>query len=702
MFPPAAPPAPMTPPIQPTGAEADLPLSPKELKDWRSRIERARRRRKELEPAWQRQLEQYTGRPDGKSLPTGTISTNKSFSQVELKKAQLFYSTPTIALTAQDPIAQSLIKTPGADGKPLTPDQADVAAAEVVLVHETLLNHILGRDGVNAKRVVDKATFDVLCTSAVGFTKIGYQPYVQEIPAPQGVGDVLGLTAPMKIPVYEEFFWTWFSPKKGLIPDDFRDTDYDEAPWLGMEFTKPLNATSRADYGLPDDFKGKASRDEQVFRAEAGGLSTSGDGNSDLIHGIEIWYRPALVGGDEVHPLVQRRLVLIDGLEDRAAKHTASPYQTVQQGRLTPDSMIGFPIHPLTVRDLTDAAYPQSDCAMTEPLINGINKFLQQMDRIRDAAVPPTFYDEGAIPPETIEKWENGEIGALIGIEEGKLTDNIFKTPQRPELGRENFENLAVQERWLDETLSISGVQRGSGNATVKSATEVEQTQQAVGVRLAAERDRVIDWFLKGVSKLDSLVQRFGPMTPIPIQIVGRDGAAKWTQWDKKTIAGRFLYNIQPDSGARVDEAVERDHALKTYEMLRKDPLVNPQTLLRKIAPALRMSPNELIKPAEPPQPEKPNLSYRFGGTDLANPIAVAIMLMTEQISEEDIQAAQKLIQAAGMPVVMPNPTPPTGLESAYAQHVGAPIAPHGGMADKAPHLNKHQADQTGGMQGIG
>jgi hypothetical protein len=57
--------------------------------------------------------------------------------------------------------------------------------------------------------------------------------------------------------------------------------------------------------------------------------------------------------------------VLVHGI-DAPVLEEDSPDQTLDgQGGLTPDSLLGFPIHPLNMRTRTDTAWPPADATIT-------------------------------------------------------------------------------------------------------------------------------------------------------------------------------------------------------------------------------------------------------------------------------------------------------------------------------------------------
>lgn len=702
---PMQPPAQAGPSPDPTAPNvspgAPIPLTVDQMGVWWDRVEKSRTRRKLVEDEWQMNLDQYNGRPLADRPKKDWVNPNTDFADVEQKKSQLFFQTPEVHCIPKEPLANGHEQT--------------------VLIKQAVLNDKLGPNGVDAKRLMDKVIFDCLCPSGWGASKIGYDvttaPVTTSQPDPM---TGLPVESVVDVPVYEEYFWKHFSPKKLLVPDDYFDNEYDGAAWIGMEFSQPLISAKRK-YHLPDDFTAANNVDVNVFNQANGANAPDGDGN--LVTGVEIWYKAALEDESVFHPEWQRKLVLIDGMREQPASHVDSPYQTLDpRGRLTADSMIGYPIHVLTIRDLTDSAYIRSDCSMTRDLVDQLAKFLTTQVQQRDTAIPLRLVDEGIITKTVMDKITAGEYGSFIPLPAGSLNPPPIVEMSRAQYPRENFEGQNRIERQLAKTLALDSNQQGAQTDSSRTATELTLVQNNANVRLKAERNRAVSYYLAGVRKFDSLLQRFATEPDIT-QIVGPDGDAQFHEWDNKTIAGRYAYAIKPDSGIDIDEATARKQALDSYNFLGKDPLVNRSYLISELAPALHLDPQKLkAPPPPPPVPDKPSISFAFKGDDLMNAMAVAVMIEGGiNITAEMIRSAHVLIQtgtgvpappespAPGVPGMPPAPPAPPPMLSPAAPRPGgptggspsAPAAPaHPGAMPKTALVNDHAAKLTGAISG--
>lgn len=661
------PPAPLAGPGQP------IPMTEQQMGVWKGRIDRARRKRDLYLAEWQTNLDAYNGTPLKNQPTRDWVNPNTDFADVEQKKSTLFFTTPEIHCTAKEPLAQGM--------------------EHVVLLKQAVLNDKLGPNGVNAKRLMDKVLFDALCPSGWGATKIGYDATTRPVDQPD---PNTGQSTSVDVTVYEEWYWEHISPRKLLVPEDFFDNEFDKSPWIGMDIALP-RLTAIRKYNLPDDFRSISSSDPAVFDQPQGVTDTS----RDLVTGVEIWYKAALEDESVFHPEMQRVLVLIDGLDDAPARHIDSPNQSLDQmGRLTPDSMVGYPIHVLTLRDLTDSAYIRSDCSMIRDLNDQFGKFLTTQVKQRETSIPMRIADQSIVTPDVMTKITEGDYGSIIPM-------MSINPPPIIEIARAQYpreSNAAAErfERQIAKTLALDSNQQGVKGDTERTATELTIVANNASVRMKAERNRAINFFLRGVEKFDSLLQRFATETTA-IQILGPQGQQEWSTWNKDTIAGRFGYTIKPDSGLDLDEATVRKQALDTYNFLGKDPLVDRSYLIQELAPALHLDPIKIKAPPPPPQVDKPSISIAFKGEDLVNPLAVAMLIQGGvDITPEIISKAISLIADAVVAPAVPQATgadQPAGATGASLPPP-APSPPHPGATPKTELIDQHTADHTGAISG--
>lgn len=660
---------------------------------WTKRVEAARTVRKQYEELWQRNLDAYKGTPLKQKPSEDWVNVTLDAALVDTKRAQLFNENPDISLTASEPLME------GREG--------------AVAAHEIVLNELLGPDHLDMQRVIDQVLFSVECPAGLGPVKVGFtlttvqvetmveQPIPDPLTGQPAVDPLTGtpMTVPVKqsvdVPIHESWFIEPFSPKQLLIPHDFKSTQFDKAPWLGLELTMPKRQAMK-EFGLnEDDFTGaKVTKAEHVFDH---GEDAQTEGADDLVAFTEVWYRAAQFDDDVVHPEVYRRKVLIEGVKKAIPVKDPSPYQTIDPatGRLTPDSMIGNPIHVFSIRDVTDTAYPPSDCSLTRALVEELCKFRTQMVQQRDRSIPLRGFDIHAIDEETAAKLKRSEFQTMIPMN-GPFANSIWEIA-RAQYPRENY---TAQDYILQDVLRVWHIdlnQMGLTDSQVRTATETATVEKAMNVSMGKDRARILSQYVRLVAKLDALVQRF--MTPERYaEILGQKGAQLRQQWDGKVINARLAYHAQPDSSVRMDAAVRQRQLLDVWRFFAQDPNFARVELSKPILRAFGLDPDKLIVEQLPEQgPEPPAMTYSIKMDDFLGPQA---------------QIAVAFANAAGMKITpeMLDSTQMLGAQYAAAQmraqqaqtQAGKPLTAHGGMAPEASPMDKHQDQVTGAMQGMG
>lgn len=669
-------------PMAPAPAVPWFPGKPKVMDaetygKWTGRIDRAEVFAKEFYPQMDRALERYSKAKYDKERYD--VNALLDFAHVETKKSQLFHRTPDVQL------------------QPIDPEDASIPWADVLPLRQKYLNHQLGPRGVNAKAALHKALLDALAASGWMVIVVGYENRMLPVPGQVGPDG-----QPLQIPIWERCFLSRVSPKKFLVPDDFRDTAFDEAPWLAIKGTMPLStAKQQTGWTFPADYEGTTGGDEAIFLH---GM-TKAQVTDPTVEYTSVWYKAAVYDADVFHPDLYRNLVVVKGLE-APVKWCDSPDQTLDdRGRLTDDSLLGNPIHVGTLRDLPDSAYVPCDLVVGEQLSREVNKFRTSVVRGRSQRKPIVGYDSGVIDQPTADKIQKNE--GPIPLPPGSLLNGGIKgiidvalTGSEP---RDNFTAQQMAERDWEKALGDSANQAGQFSNTKRTATEVRNVQGNSSARAETEKDRVRDYFVALVRKFDTLEQRYATQEKVT-KVLGQQGAALWEQW--KQIPGGYAYDILPDAGKYVDAQQAHAEMMAEYNMLRKDPRINVDELLKKVCRVLGYSAGSFTVPAPEPKPDPVKLGLQLNGADLLTaPLGrLAIDLLTEsglklspqtiaQFSDTHAQGAP-VDPATGLPVA-PTPTAPASMPMPTSQM-------HGGPPLSAPLINKHQQERTGGITGVG
>lgn len=668
---------------------------------WKARIQASKDLIDAAKPDWEANQKRYLVKA-AQDKNSEAVVVPKDYANVEQKKALLFFQTPEVQLEPQQP-----------------------GLEEAVPVFEAFLNQLLGADGVNAMAMVEEVLTDALCPAGIFVSKIAYEAVTQGMkdiqvgmepdptapPQPAMPAGVLGLSQPQPVMrpkmesvpniISERYIWDRIDPLKLLIPREFKGSDYDRASYLGHEFTMEFPRAKRL-FNLPDDFNTFIAEDDRVLGKDntAAGAEKAGETTQQRVRGWEIFYHAAAFDESEPHPDKIRVLVIIEGM-DAPVRHEDSPYQ-----RTTPDGqligMMGFPIHAGALRFVSGTALPPSDCQMSRFIVEELSDGRTQMKLQRKRNTPMRFGDLGRIGgAEALAKIERNVWQSIIPIEAGgSKNDPPIWEMERAHMPSENFQFDAVGNRDLAQTWALDFAQTGVGNDHMQTATEVSVQQQNSNVRLDKERNRFLNWFVAGVGKLAALVQLFADDQQY-VRVLGSDGQARLQQWDKTTVAGKYVYKIKPNSSQRVDVTQDRGQFLQAYNLLAPSPFINQAELITQLVRKFDMDPTKLITQPQQKPTEIPKITFAFKGDDLVSvapqfPIVVEILRQGGiAIDDQAIQEAQNVAirQGAPAPVVAgavshgPATPPPPG---------GAPQP----QAQASSPVNKHQTERTGASTG--
>jgi len=562
--------------------------------------------------------------------------------------------------------------------------------------HTQIVNEQLGLNGVDARRLMHQVLFDVLCTVGTGWTVMGYDaatvPTPMEMPSgpPQNPpGAILGLgaqtqpteTQMVPVPIYEECFWRYLSPFQVLRPSTFRSTIWDDAPWLAYEFEIPVRIAKRKGW-VTDKYQGGPS-DNTIYADHGTGTSST----DAVAKGVVLWYKSATYRDDIVHPLHLTYLVLMDSV-DQPAEHKNSPYQTLDdKGGLTPDSLIGHPIHPFTIRSLTDASYVPSDCTVSRPLVNELNKFREQMIEYREACILRWMYNTDTLPREALDKIVRSPIGGFIGVPgEAFVGDGSIKELPHGTYPRENFTFNDYVDNDLARTHALDANQAGAANRGDKTATESQIQQSNINARLGLERENVLSRYCAGVTKFSTLLQRFWTVEQAA-KIVGQQAAGQWDTW-RKSVPAALAFTAMPDSTLRTDLAWDRKRAMDEYSFFANDPFINRMELLKQLLPKLHYTSKVLQEQPPSPHPPEPKISLAIASADLT-PLSPSYANVYQILTQQGVQNLTPPI-AVAPPVAQPGLPPPMEQPA------------HGGKVAQMESLSKHAQDLTGGMQATG
>jgi hypothetical protein len=602
---------------------------------WRSQLEWSAEVRKELLPGWRTHTDAYRDRVKAITgeghTSVSPVRVNIEFEKTEQKRWQLFFRQPKLRLrplprTVRDAQPDPLTGQPGRDLK------------RVVAVFTEVLSYLVGPKHANLKAVMDEIVFDVLCPSGIGFVKVGYERYTAgTVPIQIGMqpdpqfqpppGVLIGPRAlPPMVPIIgqapniisEKYYGSRISPAQALIPAEFRQSDYSgQADWLGHDFEiTPAEATRRK-WPIDTSRSGSATTadDNQDRIVE---LDRKGTSPSDKIKCRVVYYYPQRIDGSADHPDKIRMLVFAGDHDDPVVHQDYPDQRFDDRGRFI-GGLRTLPIKVLTLRYVSDTAYPPSDCAISRRQADELSEYRTQMSTHRRRAVPLEWIDVNGIVDERIKDLvRKGEYYDIVPTD--GPGDRFMGAIPRSAYPQDNYRANDYFMADVNRLWALGANQSGTTEKTGATATEIASIQQATANRLGGEREKVTVQFYC------ALVEAFGQLAqlymdePSYVEILGQDGAKVVEAVTKDTIRGEFLYDIVPNSAAPPDAAADRDLALNRYNLVANDPFINRERLLRDTLEAYDTDDiDPLIKQPPPPQPppEKHAINLAINGKDL-------------------------------------------------------------------------------------
>lgn len=589
-----------------------LAMTEEQAKEWWDDIQQAERRITDREQEWDILMAAY--------MPTVTkggepesLNSNFHFRNVHTKLANIFYKLPELHLEPLQPMKDVVAMHPVA-GTPIT-------AEDAVPIKQAVLNAKLGRKGVNGARLMNLLIQDALQWAGIACVKVGYSVTMKTVPMPvmgpaladefgnvpldpaTGMPQQVPQTDPVtgepmmqeqQVPIYEDWYMKRFSPKKLLLPSDLTSGLIDdEARFIGHKsfLTKEeVNSAFQIDYDLE-----ATSEDDRIYKDPKDSSTVV----KKKIAVYELFARASKYrSAEQPHPKAIDHIVFIEGIKDRPVVYRPSPDQTFDElGKLTPDSIETFPIRVLYLRDMPDSPFPPSDAAFVNSQVKNLNTHMQQSVRLRDAAIAKMGYDEEKLTPDEVKRIKNGQVGDWIALTGGALAEGMDKIVGQittPVAARDDFRLAGALKANMDETLGIDAHTAGIMSDQRVTATEISESSKNSGQRMGMEQLRAIDFWLGCVEIYDVLLQRYATQAEY-ILIVGQDGTKRMQLWNNKVIAGKYAYDIKPDSQLHIDAARDRQQTLAYYKETAPDPMTNRYPVLRKLAGLFGLDPGVTV-----------------------------------------------------------------------------------------------------------
>jgi hypothetical protein len=114
----------------------------------------------------------------------------------------------------------------------------------------------------------------------------------------------------------------------------------------------------------------------------------------------------------------------------------------------------------------------------------------------------------------------------------------------------------------------------GEGSAD-RTATEVQAIREAASIREDERRDVIADAHTSMIRLMHEVIYRHWSEEQV-VQVIGPDQLPVWVRFVGRELAGyKFFIKVDPDSAVAETKAVKEERAVRTYQLLSQNPLID-------------------------------------------------------------------------------------------------------------------------------
>jgi hypothetical protein len=491
-------------------------------------------------------------------------------------------------------------------------------------------------------------------------------------------------------PIYQKYRWDRVSPANFLSPVNFKGENFDKAPALGFRGTMSRAEMVRRKWITEEDeIESISTNDGRTVNEE------NEDGQhqpeDDILEYTLMYYRPSEYLASKKDCREIWRMIWV-GDKEAPVRDEPLPWQEYVPATREWVGVTKFPLRVCTLVYVSDTSLPPSDSEMGRPQVRELNRSRTQMMLQRDRSVPMRWVDTNLVDEDIIVQMRRAVVQDFIPTQ--GPGDRAFGEISRASYPRESFEFNNVLGTDLNQTWSSGPNQQGTDTVGSTTAAEAGIIQQNYSVNLKHQRAKVLEWILGGAEVTLDLMQMFQEIPKyVPFGAPGQEQSL--ALWTSKQVPGKYLFSARPDGAVDIDASQKRADSLNRYKLLRRDERCNPDELLLDVIESHGMSHKVLLPPAQPEAPKPKPPTFSLNGDDLANPLAVAlIMEAIPSITPDKIKAAKLVMSDCGIPVAPKFPMPPEAPD--FAPELGPSPGPPLPNGQSHPHLgNPEQIQPT-------
>lgn len=507
------------------------------LKRYRTEVERSKKWRKheELDALWDRLVDLYRGRHYQKYVDEDRIVVNMAFATINVIAPSIAVNNPRIVVNAR--------QEENADGG--------------VIVEQVVNYHWRHQ---RFQKEIRRAVNDMLMIGH-GWVKIGYS--YAEPPAPATVADQDELdkeTVPAHVDEPEGYPCAeTLTPKRTDRPFvervSFRDvfTDPDattptELRWICQRIRRPV-----ADVKRDTRYTSAGRKEAQADTQERWSASDMTDAqNKGTVPGgyVDVY---------EFYDLVAAKVCTFTKHGDDdfliAPKPIPLPF---------PNPFVMFRDY-----DVPDVFYPMGELEAIEVLQHELNETRTQQVNHRKRYNPKWLFRAELFPTQqAVDALADDTYNALVPVEGDipSLQDSVVPMPTTtppPEL----YNQSQIISNDMDMVTGVSDYMRGQMPEIRRTATEAAMLQDAQQSRAADKLAKIEATTSEIAERVIQVLQVFTTGDQVAL-VTGTNGIKLWFHYDRETIAGDYLFEVEAGSTQPMNESFRRQSALQMVDAL--------------------------------------------------------------------------------------------------------------------------------------
>lgn len=241
----------------------------------------------------------------------------------------------------------------------------------------------------------------------------------------------------------------------------------------------------------------------------------------------------------------------------------------------------GFPEYPLVFSDDSEYFWGIPDAQILEPYQLELNEIRTQAMYQRRVALVKWLIDKNLMDEEEIKKLLSDTPSAVArtnGSPRGKIeqvSGNSLAVLQALEIASDHI------EQDTRESLGFGRNQQGEFRPGSEAATaaEAQIVRAASEIRVDERRDKVADLIVDVIEGIHNVIFRHWDAEQV-IDVVGPGGVQLWVTFQPSMLRlGQYNLKVDPDTAIPETRATREARAIRTYEILKTNPMIDPVQL---------------------------------------------------------------------------------------------------------------------------